>query len=850
LLRSFVVVLAAGVGSAQDQIMKASIQGRVQDPHGLAVPGADVVVLLAERERSWASVTDESGSYSVYGLSPGQYRVEIKMPGFKEFESEPLELRSGETLRLDVGIQLPDIAERVTVTPSRFQRRSDYSSPATFITDEEIAGLNTPTVEDVFNYQPSVTIRRRYIGDSNGTIGIRGANMFQTARAMVFADGVPLHNPMQTRWNGAPRWSLVAPDEVLSAEVIYGPFSAEHSGNAMGGVVKLTTKLPESRQLSVDGNLFSQRFAFDGSDDDFNGGRLFVSYGDRIGKLGFQVFYNRLSNASQPQNFNRDDAGLAPAADEPVVSGAFRSVNELENPAVTYGDTGAEAVESNLFKFKGGYELSPEWDTRLTLAYENRNDDRDRQLNYLQDSAGLPIWGDGNDATTDAQFGGEAFNVRNDLFGVSSRTRESLFVGWELRGRLSGDWYVNTTVSRFDILQDEAVDSAFNPRDPLDNDSGVITAFDDSGWTTVDLKLDNPVFLGNYDLSLVTGYHFSAQQIELNQYSSLDYRNATQDAVSGRSGGKTALQGLYAQLGWRFLPDWELTLGGREELWSTRDGFAETPDASVEAPERDLSRFSPKFSLGWEPASRVRIQYSLARAYRFPVPEELFDNQIRTFGTVLGDASLEPEAGAHHNLSVQYGLGSGHIEANWFRDDVKDTIFTQFQFVGGAPIFSFLPVDRVLTHGLELVVNQPGIMGSRFDLQVNATVVESTIQEHTLRPSWVGNDFPRMPRLRLGLVAVYHANPRWLVSLAARYSSNQFGDLGNADTAENVFGAIDAYLFLDTKISYQLPTGGRFSFGVNNLTNDGAFVFHPWPHRTFFAEFGVNVGRDLLGSGS
>jgi iron complex outermembrane receptor protein len=201
-------------------------------------------------------------------------------------------------------------------------------------------------------------------------------------------------------------------------------------------------------------------------------------------------------------------------------------------------------------------------------------------------------------------------------------------------------------------------------------------------------------------------------------------------------------------------------------------------------------------------------------------------------------------------LSVQYGLGSGHIEANWFRDDVKDTIFTQFQFVGGAPIFSFLPVDRVLTHGLELVVNQPGIMGSRFDLQVNATVVESTIQEHTLRPSWVGNDFPRMPRLRLGLVAVYHANPRWLVSLAARYSSNQFGDLGNADTAENVFGAIDAYLFLDTKISYQLPTGGRFSFGVNNLTNDGAFVFHPWPHRTFFAEFGVNVGRDLLGSGS
>ncbi len=778
------------------------------------------------------------------------YLVEIQMPGFSSFVSEELALAAGESLVLDVGIQLASVAERVLVTPSRFQRRSDYSSPANFITDEQIESLNMPTVEDVFNYQPSVTIRRRYIGDSNGTLGMRGANMFQTARSMVYTDGVPLHNPVQTRWNGAPRWSLVAPDEVESAEVIYGPFSAEYGGNSMGGVVKLNTKLPTERELRIDGNFFSQSFDLAGTDDTFNGTRLFVSYGDRVGKFAYQVFYNRLQNLSQPQSLHLDADALTDASGEPAVSGAIRSVNEFNAPAIVYGDTGAERVESHLIKFKGGYDLSPDWTTRLSLAYETRDDARDRRSNYLLGIDGRPIWGDGSNSTTDAQIDGTGFNVRNDLFGLSNRIRESVFVGWELGGRLQGDWRLDTTLSRFNVLQDETIDSSFNPLDPLDDGTGAVTAFDGTGWTTMDIKLTNPVFLGNYDLSLITGYQLASQGIGLDQFSSPDYRSGLRGNLTNRGGGNTRSQSVFAQLGWRFLPDFELTAGLRQDFWGARDGFALRGGSSVAIADRDISRFSPKFSIGWEPASRTRLQYSVAKAYRFPLPEELFDNQIRTFGTVLGDSSLQPEDGVHHNLSVQVGVADGHVEANFFRDDVADTIFTQFQFVGGAPIFAFLPIDKVRTTGVEIVLDQPRIFDSRLDLQVNTTVLSSTIREHALRPSWVGNDFPRMPKVRMGLFAVYNFSSSWLASLGARYSSNQFGDLGNADVAEDVFGAITSYLFLDTKLSYRLPTGGRFSFGINNITNETAYVFHPWPQRTIFAEFSIDVGGDLLKSGS
>ena len=44
--------------------------------------------------------------------------------------------------------------------------------------------------------------------------------MFQTSRSMVFADGVPLHYLLQSRWNGAPRWTMVSASEIAQVETL------------------------------------------------------------------------------------------------------------------------------------------------------------------------------------------------------------------------------------------------------------------------------------------------------------------------------------------------------------------------------------------------------------------------------------------------------------------------------------------------------------------------------------------------------------------------------------------------------------------------------------------------------
>lgn len=141
--------------------------------------------------------------------------------------------------------------EEITVIGDGIFQDTTLVSPISQITLEDLKSVNLTTVEDALAFEPSLVVRKRYIGDPNGVIGLRGSNQFQTTRSMVFVDGMPLHYHLQTRFRGAPRWSLVSPDEIEVAEVVYGPYSSEYSGNAIGGVVNFRTRRPEERRVSL-----------------------------------------------------------------------------------------------------------------------------------------------------------------------------------------------------------------------------------------------------------------------------------------------------------------------------------------------------------------------------------------------------------------------------------------------------------------------------------------------------------------------------------------------------------------------------------------------------------------------
>ena len=99
---------------------------------------------------------------------------------------------------------------------------------------------------------------------------------------------------------------------------------------------------------------------------------------------------------------------------------------------------------------------------------------------------------------------------------------------------------------------------------------------------------------------------------------------------------------------------------------------------------------------------------------------------------------------------------------------------------------------------------------------------------------------PRLPKVRANLFLTYHVDKDWDTSAGLRYSGDSYGDLDNQDTASDVYGAIDGYLFLDLKASYKINKSAKVAFGIDNVTDTSAFVAHPWPQRTYYVEGSVH----------
>jgi len=89
---------------------------------------------------------------------------------------------------------------------------------------------------------------------------------------------------------------------------------------------------------------------------------------------------------------------------------------------------------------------------------------------------------------------------------------------------------------------------------------------------------------------------------------------------------------------------------------------------------------------------------------------------------------------------------------------------------------------------------------------------------------------------RADAIATYRAT-RWLAyTLAAEYSGRQYNTLDNSDVNPDTFGGTSNYFSLNGKVNFSLGEHVALNVGVDNITDSQAFVFHPYPGRTFYAE--------------
>jgi Carboxypeptidase regulatory-like domain/TonB dependent receptor-like, beta-barrel/TonB-dependent Receptor Plug Domain len=115
-MRTFALCLAlvaAASGLAFGQETTGTINGRVVDAQGLAVPGASVTI--SGPQGSKTVTTDGEGRFSAPFLTPGKYDLKAELSGFKTVDQRDVTVALGQAVDLSLKMEVGGISETVQV---------------------------------------------------------------------------------------------------------------------------------------------------------------------------------------------------------------------------------------------------------------------------------------------------------------------------------------------------------------------------------------------------------------------------------------------------------------------------------------------------------------------------------------------------------------------------------------------------------------------------------------------------------------------------------------------------------------------------------------------------------------
>ncbi len=107
------MLLALPLGAQQST---GTILGTLTDPQGAAIVGAQVQVTQVDTGAVFRTASNESGNYTAPGLAVGRYEVTFEMKGFKKAVRSGIVLQVNQNARVDVALEIGQIAETVNVT--------------------------------------------------------------------------------------------------------------------------------------------------------------------------------------------------------------------------------------------------------------------------------------------------------------------------------------------------------------------------------------------------------------------------------------------------------------------------------------------------------------------------------------------------------------------------------------------------------------------------------------------------------------------------------------------------------------------------------------------------------------
>lgn len=129
------------------QTGQGSLTGSVADSTGATIPGVMVVVKNQNTGFVYNAVATQERIYRVPYLNVGLYEITYEAPGFKRMVRSNIPIRSTETLRLDVTLELGNVVESIKVSAGAQLLETETSTTGHMVSGRASVTLPTPQMK-------------------------------------------------------------------------------------------------------------------------------------------------------------------------------------------------------------------------------------------------------------------------------------------------------------------------------------------------------------------------------------------------------------------------------------------------------------------------------------------------------------------------------------------------------------------------------------------------------------------------------------------------------------------------------------------------------------------------------
>ncbi len=242
-LSIFAVVLL--VVPVWGQETRGTILGRVTDPSGAVVAGAEVRATNIATGVSAVARSNEAGNFALPYLLPGTYTIQSEMAGFKKFVREGIQVRVNDTVEVNIELQVGNASEFIEVRAETPLLSTAESSLGQVIDERRVVELpsfgSSPMV--LVQLAPGVINSTDMRLAKAGSFSINKNSQFSTDGAGTYNNEFTLDGVSNTQAQGTSARVGFIPPQTAVAEFKVQTLSYDASvGHTIGALVNVSTK--------------------------------------------------------------------------------------------------------------------------------------------------------------------------------------------------------------------------------------------------------------------------------------------------------------------------------------------------------------------------------------------------------------------------------------------------------------------------------------------------------------------------------------------------------------------------------------------------------------------------------